>query len=561
MFTLRSSPSFVAKNIRFTAFAGAALTLLSSTASAADVTWNGGGANTNWNTAGNWGGTAPVSGDSLIFSGSVRPSTVNNFAAGTEFAGIRFAGGAVSFVLAGTGSGLNGITLTGGIVNASSNLQTITLPTILNTTQTFDTGSAGLTVGAIGGGASGVISGAGGLIKTGSGTLTLNATNTYTGATVIDEGTLLLGNSGVGALAASTAVTVSSGALFHMGDRSATVGSIAGDGNIAGTGNITLTTGGNNGSSVFSGNIAFTGGAGAGSLIKNGTGTLTLEGTNTYGVTTINGGTVVFRNTAAKGTGTATAQAAGSIGLGVGGTGYYNATQVAALFNTNTLAGFSLAAGSGVAIDTSAGDFTHGISLGGARALTKLGANTLTLSAANTYSGATTVSEGTLIVDGSVANSTTTVRSGATLGGSGTAGAIVLQNGGFLSPGSAAAGGAGTLNAASLDWSAGGVLRFNLGTTFDALLLSGSLTKSGSGTYLFDFLNSAPAAGAYALVDAGAITGFSLSDFSYTNLAGTGYFTFTGNALTFTVVPEGDFAYGLVPLAAWLAIRRRRRTR
>jgi hypothetical protein len=40
-------------------------------------TWNGGGADNNWTTAANWGGTAPVADDLLVFSGATRPSNTN----------------------------------------------------------------------------------------------------------------------------------------------------------------------------------------------------------------------------------------------------------------------------------------------------------------------------------------------------------------------------------------------------------------------------------------------------------------------------------------------------
>ena len=53
----------------------------------------------------------------------------------------------------------------------------------------------------------------------------------------------------------------------------------------------------------------------------------------------------------------------------------------------------------------------------------------------NTYTGTTTVSDGTLLVNGSIANSAVTVQSGATLGGTGTTGPLTINNGGTHSPG------------------------------------------------------------------------------------------------------------------------------
>lgn len=132
-------------------------------------------------------------------------------------------------------------------------------------------------------------------------------------------------------------------------------------------------------------------------LTKQGAGVLALSGTNTYdGATQVDGGFLVFRNTGAKATGLVTSGAAGSIGLGVGAvSGDYSSADVAALF-TNTLTGFSLDNASSVGIDTTSGNFDQTTALTGARNLTKLGSNTLTLSQANTYTGVTTLSAGAI---------------------------------------------------------------------------------------------------------------------------------------------------------------------
>ena len=139
---------------------------------------------------------------------------------------------------------------------------------------------------------------------------------------------------------------------------------------------------------------------GSGGVTMNGNGnTLTLAGNNTYtGNTTISAGALVFQNKATRtGGSSVTATATGTVGLGVGGGGVtdYSDADVASLFNS-TLNGFTLNAASGVAIDTTAGNFTQSTALTAARALTKLGSNTLTLSGNNTYTGSTTISAGTL---------------------------------------------------------------------------------------------------------------------------------------------------------------------
>ena len=74
---------------------------------------------------------------------------------------------------------------------------------------------------------------------------------------------------------------------------------------------------------------------------------------------------------------------------------------------------------SGVALDTSAGNFTQATNLSGTRALTKLGANTLTLTGTNSYTGSTTVEKGVLNIQNGAALGTsdgsTIIRLGAEL--------------------------------------------------------------------------------------------------------------------------------------------------
>ncbi|NCW74658.1 MAG: hypothetical protein EBW06_08775, partial [Gammaproteobacteria bacterium] len=93
----------------------------------------------------------------------------------------------------------------------------------------------------------GVITGSTAFTKSGDGTLDLGGTNTYTGATNINEGEL-----NVTGTLAQTAVTVSSGATYDS-DTTDTIGSIAGAGAIEINTGTTLTVGGDNTDTEFSG--------------------------------------------------------------------------------------------------------------------------------------------------------------------------------------------------------------------------------------------------------------------------------------------------------------------
>ena len=130
---------------------------------------------------------------------------------------------------------------------------------------------------------SGVISGSGGLVKQGTGTMTLTGASSYGGATNTNAGTLQAGAANT--LSASSAHTVSAGAVLDLNNFNQTVGSLAGAGNVT-LGSATLTAGGDNTSTTFSGVIS-----GSGGLVKQGTGTMTLTGANSYsGGTTVSAG-------------------------------------------------------------------------------------------------------------------------------------------------------------------------------------------------------------------------------------------------------------------------------
>ena len=271
-----------------------------------------------------------------------------------------------------------------------------------------------LTISSLADGGVNSAAGAGTLLRLGNtGT---NGTLTYTGGGVSCNRQVQIGNGNGagGAVISNNGANGGAGLRFTSANFNSSVANTT-------NGSRALTLGGSNtDANTISGAIVDNSGAGAMvSLVKNDGGTWILNGNNTYtGTTTVNGGLLVFGKTAAKSSAAVTVSAAGGVGLGVGAvSGSFGETDVAALFNTNTLAGFVLNTASSVAIDTTSGNFIQTISLTAARALTKLGANTLTLTGAQGHAGPTAVLAGTLsLTSATLADaSSMAINSGATL--------------------------------------------------------------------------------------------------------------------------------------------------
>jgi autotransporter-associated beta strand protein len=267
----------------------------------------------------------------------------------------------------------------------------------------------------------GEVSGTGvGIVKSGAGTLLLTANNTYTGATSVAAGTLLIGNGGTTGSVAGTIAT-SATLRFNRSD-SVALASV-----ISGTGSVEFA----------------------------GTGDTTLSAANTYsGSTTLSAGTLVLANTNALQNSTLTYSTTGGaltvadpvVALTLGGLAGDRGLPL-----TNTL-GTPLALSVGQ--NNSTTTYSGSPSSSGA-SLTKVGTGTLTLTGTHTYTGATTISNGTLeIGTGSTFNTTA-----ATLG-TGTA-ARLLVSGGTLNSSAAS-----LLTNASIGFEVtGGIANFNGGIT------------------------------------------------------------------------------------------------
>ena len=216
-----------------------------------------------------------------------------------------------------------------------------------------------------------------------NGTLDLRSTNTYTGGTVVDAGTLTLASgTGDNRLAATGAVTVNGG-ILNFGAFSNTVGAVSVNGG-------TMTNGTLSGSSYsVTGGTITTVLAGAGALTKSGAGTTTLSGSNTYtGGTTVNAGTL----TLGAGDNRLATTGAVTVNGGILNFGAFSNTVGAVSVNGGILTNGTLS-GSSYAVT---GGTIAAILAGGA--LTKSGSGTATLSGVNTYTGGTAINGGVLSV-------------------------------------------------------------------------------------------------------------------------------------------------------------------
>jgi fibronectin-binding autotransporter adhesin len=400
--------------------------------------WNGGGANANWSNGTNWnGGIAPTNNGTaaIVLAGTTQLSP--NVDTNWDISSLTFSNGAGVFILGGGALNIRA----GGVTNGSANGQIINNAITLWTNQTWNAISNPLTFngsitntdatnlltisGSFNSAISGVISGTGGLIKTGTGTNFLSGANTFSGVTTVSAGALNLQNNSAlgsagggnttvasgaqlqlqgGITVAGEALTISgtglagSGALRSLGGSNTWNGTItlAAAATIdadAGTLNLTaniinstfLTTFANNGIILLNGVL----GGGTGGLTMIGTGLLQLDGANTYtGATTVSSGTVQFGATGSLSSTTAvTVSAAGILALNG--------------FNESILSlagagGVTLGGGTLMVNNTAATTYSGVMS--GAGGLAKAGTATFTMSGVNTYTGGTTINLGAISI-------------------------------------------------------------------------------------------------------------------------------------------------------------------
>jgi autotransporter-associated beta strand protein len=234
------------RSVRAGIIAGAisAIFGLSPTEARAGNTWDGGSAlNGNWSNVQNWDAdTLPDFLLPITFAGMAN-LLANNDLNLLGVGGVILDAAAGAFTLRG-----NAITLNGSIVNNALTSQTINLAMTVDSVKTINVAGSSLTIGP-GGTSSGVISGFGGINKTGAGTLLLSGANTYSGPTSIGTtavgGTLTLGVGGTlgnGTSPLSIGLGANTGAL-NLGANGATVATLTVASNTATANTITIGSG------------------------------------------------------------------------------------------------------------------------------------------------------------------------------------------------------------------------------------------------------------------------------------------------------------------------------
>ena len=344
------------------------------------------------------------------------------------------------------------------------------------------------------------------LAKTGAGTLILNGANTYSGGTTVSAGVLCINHAtaiGSGALTLSSCtLSNGSGSAITLANNNAQ--NWNGNFVFAGTSDLNLGTGavtlGATPTMTITGNLSVGGViGGAYGLYKAGVGVLTLSGANTYsGETTNNTGTLrlgaanVIPNGSGKGS--VTMGANGILDLN-GFSETINGLNGSGVISNGVAGTQTLTVGDNDQDGNYSGIITTGT---GDLALTKMGAGTVQLQGANTFTGGVTInagviasangglSSGTMTLNGgalaSVNNNSRTWTNAITVGGDFTLGQATTFTGALILSGNMNLNGATrTITVANTAVS---------GDTLSGVISNGGVTKAGAGTLVMNGVNT-----------------------------------------------------------------------
>jgi fibronectin-binding autotransporter adhesin len=344
------------------------------------------------------------------------------------------------------------------------------------------------------------------LIKSGAGTQTLSGANTYSGGTTLSAGRIQFGNNaafGTGDIsvtgsssigAAVNSLTIANNINIASGQTLSIVnGGVGTNGSftgvLSGSGSLNNNSGGNdpkfsNTGNTFNGSLSIAGG-GTSSFASLGDGGVTSLGGSGSGTFIWTGGDVTFNTRTFRTTNTG---AAGNTNARISNNGSGTLT-----INTNFVANQTnqsqlqlRGSGNGVFAGT-IGDASGTVTTG----INKEDSGTWTLAGNNSYTGATNVNGGTLLVSGSTSTGLVNVGAGGTLGGTGTINGTTTISG-LHSPGNSP----GILtHSGNLSYELGASVLWELianntsgrGTNYDGINVGGALAFNGATTLILDF--------------------------------------------------------------------------
>lgn len=435
------------------------------------------------------------------------------------------------------------------------------------------------------------------IVKNGTGTWILSGSNTFSGTSitsatatsgiVVNSGVLSVRNNNAlgtsatagqlqvrvngGTLDLASAITLDNGVNLNLNNG----GTLRSTGSNAVNSKVTLTTAAAATASLTTvgsadvltiGNATndLTGGATDTVLNVGGPGTIALAQSSNYaGTWSINNGTLQLGNNSALGAAATTGVTFGASSAATLKLNGFSPTVTSLTTNAtpgtpsvvNGTSGTSTLTVNNASNNTFAGSLSDGAA--GVLALTKGGAGTLTLNGSLGYTGATTVSSGTLAVNSPASTASVAVNSGSTLSGTGTInGTVTVASTSHLAPGN----GVGTLTMGSLTLASGSIVdcEFKTGPAANDLAVvttSDGLNLDGGGFNLYQEGTTSQfnTPGTYTLITYTGTSTVSTSNLSILNPDATKNYAFSADATSvkLTITPSVISNWALTSGGDW----------